>query len=242
VLTVCSVLSGLFAAFSEAPGARREGQGPGHTHAFDEMPMNPFMGLFAAMSGGQHGDFVYSQEALDRIITQLMEQTASSNAPGPAPQDAIDALPKPKITEEMLGAEGRAECSICMDEVNIGEEVTQLPCKHWFHPMCVEAWLHEHDTCPHCRQGIAKHENEGNTATGGSAPSSGSDPTASMPGAFGVVGDGSLNNPFVVPGTVPPSADPNTNASQTQGGAAEGSSGGGIGDRWRRGWSDAPSE
>jgi E3 ubiquitin-protein ligase RNF115/126 len=204
------------------------------------MPMNPLMGLFASLSGGQHGDFVYSQEALDRIVTQLMEQTASSNAPGPAPQEAIDALPKRKITIEMLGAEGRAECSICMDDVNVGEEVTELPCKHWFHHACVEAWLHEHDTCPHCRQSIAKRDE--NTAAGGNAPSARADPTSSMPGAFDATGEGTSNNPFVVPGNVSPSVTANfdRNTSQTQGGAAEGSSGGGIGERFRRGWSGPP--
>jgi E3 ubiquitin-protein ligase RNF115/126 len=202
------------------------------------MPMNPLMGLFAAMSGGQHGDFVYSQEALDRIISQLMEQTATSNAPGPAPQEAIDSLPKKTITAEMLGAEGRAECSICMDEVNIGEEVTELPCKHWFHHPCVAAWLTEHDTCPHCRKGIAKpRENAGNPAAGGDATSSRADPTSSMPGAFG-----NSNNPFIVPGAFPPSANTETNSSntQTQGDVLEDSNGGGIGERFRRGWSGPP--
>ncbi|KAF2684066.1 hypothetical protein K458DRAFT_367492 [Lentithecium fluviatile CBS 122367] len=238
-----NVISGLFAAFGEPPGGRPGG--PDHNNDFDGMPMNPLLGFFAAMSGGQHGDFVYSQEALDRIISQLMEQTATSNAPGPASQEAIDALPKRKVTEEMLGAEGRAECSICMDEVNIGEEVTVLPCKHWFHHPCVSAWLNEHDTCPHCRKGITKHdENAGNTAAGGTASSSTSaaDPVANMPGAFGVTGEGTPSNPYIVPGTVPPSVatDPNTNTAQSQEGATESSSGGGITERLRRGWSSGP--
>lgn len=207
------------------------------------MPVNPLIGLFAAMSGGQHGDFVYSQEALDRIISQLMEQTATSNAPGPASQDDINALPRKKVTEEMLGAEGRAECSICMDEVNIGEEVTELPCKHWFHHQCVAAWLCEHNTCPHCRKGIGPDQASGNASSAGNATSSGADPTSSMPGAFssGITGAGTVDNPFIVPGTVPPSVtnDPNSNAnnsSHAQGGTHDGSSsGGGLGERIRRG-------
>lgn len=101
------------------------------------------------------GDAVYSQEALDRIISTLMEQHPTSNAPGPASQEAIDSLPKKKVDEKMLGAEGKAECSVCMDDVALGDEVVVLPCKHWFHEQCATAWLKEHNTCPICRTGIS---------------------------------------------------------------------------------------
>lgn len=131
---------------------------------------------------GQVGDAVYSQEALDRIITQLMEHNSSSNAPGPAPQSEIESLPRKEVSIEMLGPEGRAECSICMEEVNIGEEVAELPCHHWFHHPCIAAWLGEHDTCPHCRKGISKEPpNSGNSSN---PPGSGANPRP-MPGAFG---------------------------------------------------------
>ena len=56
----------------------------------------------------------------------------------------------------MLGDDGKAECSICMDRVDLGTEVTVLPCNHWFHETCVKSWLSEHDTCPHCRRGISQ--------------------------------------------------------------------------------------
>ncbi|KAH8754799.1 hypothetical protein F5883DRAFT_572427 [Diaporthe sp. PMI_573] len=35
-----------------------------------------------------------------------------------------------------------------------GEEVTVLPCKHWFHGECVVSWLKMHNTCPICRASI----------------------------------------------------------------------------------------
>ncbi|KAL8814687.1 MAG: hypothetical protein Q9223_006104, partial [Gallowayella weberi] len=113
--------------------------------------------LFASIlnpANAAHGDVVYSQEALDRIISQFMEQHNGSTAPGPASAAAIAALPKRRIDQEMLGSDGKAECSVCMDNVELGDEVTVLPCHHWFHDECVSAWLKEHDTCPHCRQGI----------------------------------------------------------------------------------------
>lgn len=105
----------------------------------------------------QHGDAVFSQEALDRVMSQLMEQNAT-NGPPPAPQEVINQLPKKKIDETMLGNDGQAECSICMDNVEIGTEVTVLPCQHWFHFECIESWLKEHDTCPHCRKPITPED------------------------------------------------------------------------------------
>lgn len=198
------------------------------------MPANPLMGLFAALSGGQHGDFVTSQEAMDRIISQLMEQTATSNAPGPASQSDIDSLPRKKVTKEMLGDDGKADCSICMDEVAPEEEVTELPCKHWFHHQCVSAWLKEHDTCPHCRKGIT-HTNENgprDASTSGNAAPSSVDPTANMPGAFGVTGEGASNNPFVLPGSSPP---PSSNNDTGSGGEAS-NGGTSVAEQVRRGW------
>jgi len=122
---------------------------------------NPLMGLHGLFAGllspalAVSGDAVYSQEALDRIISTLMEQHPTSNAPGPAPPEAIASLPKKKVDEKMLGPQGKAECSVCMDDVVLGEEVVVLPCSHWFHEVCVKVWLSEHNTCPICRTGVS---------------------------------------------------------------------------------------
>jgi hypothetical protein len=118
------------------------------------MGLNDIFSLLGMPPDGQHGDAVYSQQALDRVITQLMEQHQTGNAPPPASAEAIDSLPKRQITTEDLDEKGQADCSICMDAAEIGSEVTVLPCSHWFHKECITAWLIEHDTCPHCRQGI----------------------------------------------------------------------------------------
>ncbi|EME47706.1 hypothetical protein DOTSEDRAFT_69602 [Dothistroma septosporum NZE10] len=116
--------------------------------------------LLGMAHGGAHGDAVYSQEALDRVITQLMEQHQSGNAPGPASSEAIENLPEKQISAKDLDENGEANCSICMDSAEIGSTVTELPCHHWFHYDCIKSWLIEHDTCPHCRQGIMpKDEN-----------------------------------------------------------------------------------
>ncbi|KAI1876979.1 hypothetical protein JX265_000249 [Neoarthrinium moseri] len=112
--------------------------------------------LFAQMlgPGAVHGDAVYSQEGLDRIISQLMEQNPSSNAPPPASEETIAKLPRKKLDEQMLGPELKGECTICIDEMKLGDEAVVLPCKHWFHDECVVLWLKEHNTCPICRAPI----------------------------------------------------------------------------------------
>lgn len=129
------------------------------------------------------GDAVYSQEALDRIITNLMEANPQSNAPPPASEDAIKHLPKKKLDAEMLGPELKGECTICIDDMGVGDEVTVLPCKHWFHNDCVVLWLRQHNTCPICRAPIV----------GAAAGQPGGAASASEPGPSG-------SSPFSRPG------------------------------------------
>ena len=102
------------------------------------------------------GDAVYSQEALDRIITELMEANPQSNAAPPASEEALTKLDRRTVDAQMLGPEGKTECSICIDEVKVGDKAVFLPCKHWFHEDCVVLWLKEHNTCPVCRTPIEK--------------------------------------------------------------------------------------
>ncbi|KAG8627420.1 hypothetical protein KVT40_004903 [Elsinoe batatas] len=199
-------------------------------HGGDPMAMGgPFGPLFAGLLNPammRHGDGVYSQEALDRIISQLMEQNASGNAPGPAPAEAIASLPKREINEKDLGAEGKAECSICMDEVKLGDQVTELPCHHWFHGDCIKAWLSEHDTCPHCRQGILPKD-----GPEGSSRARNPNEAPRHDHMWGQ-GDGSQMNPYVVPES--PSRPGNRRRhSSTSGPSGRDNSNGGLFSRMR---------
>lgn len=104
-------------------------------------------------SNAVHGDAVYTQEALDRIITNLMEAHPQSNAAPPATEEGLSKLERRTVDADLL-KDGKTDCSICIDEVKIGEVATFLPCKHWFHQECVVLWLKEHNTCPVCRTPI----------------------------------------------------------------------------------------
>ncbi|XP_010251050.1 PREDICTED: probable E3 ubiquitin-protein ligase XERICO [Nelumbo nucifera] len=44
------------------------------------------------------------------------------------------------------------ECCVCLCGFQANEEVSELPCKHFFHKCCLQKWLdHNHTTCPLCR-------------------------------------------------------------------------------------------
>ncbi|XP_078431683.1 E3 ubiquitin-protein ligase RHA2B-like [Wolffia australiana] len=45
------------------------------------------------------------------------------------------------------------QCSVCLDAVNTGPRVQQLPCcRHIFHSLCLEEWFRQcKPSCPLCR-------------------------------------------------------------------------------------------
>ncbi|KAJ3019497.1 hypothetical protein HKX48_002030 [Thoreauomyces humboldtii] len=98
---------------------------------------NPLQGLFNMH--GNPGDYVFGERGLDDVISQLMEQTGQRNSPPPATEQLIASLPQIQISKSDLVE--HADCAICQDEYTESETVTALPCKHLFHPLCIEHWL-----------------------------------------------------------------------------------------------------
>lgn len=68
-----------------------------------------------------------------------MEQTSQRNAPPPAPTETMESLPKIAISR--FDIQDHGECPICQEDYQENEIVTALPCKHLFHPDCIESWL-----------------------------------------------------------------------------------------------------
>jgi hypothetical protein len=49
-------------------------------------------------------------------------------------------------------SKGRAECAVCLQELEHGDVVRVLPaCTHFFHSSCVDPWLRANASCPVCR-------------------------------------------------------------------------------------------
>ncbi|XP_038891846.1 probable E3 ubiquitin-protein ligase RHC1A isoform X2 [Benincasa hispida] len=80
----------------------------------------------------------------------------------PPANSGIEAIPRVKITGNHL--EKDLNCAICKEEFEMGGEVRELPCKHFYHSDCVVPWLRIHNTCPVCRhtvENIAAGDDEG---------------------------------------------------------------------------------
>ncbi|MED6183661.1 hypothetical protein PIB30_039780 [Stylosanthes scabra] len=44
------------------------------------------------------------------------------------------------------------ECCVCLTRFEANQEVSELPCKHFFHTTCLDKWFdNRHPTCPLCR-------------------------------------------------------------------------------------------
>ncbi|CAO3607638.1 unnamed protein product [Mucor fragilis] len=102
-------------------------------------------GAFDGGIVGNPNDYVFSQTALDNIITQLMEQNGG-HAPPPAPEQVIEALQKRPLTDKEKSQE--TDCAVCKDQFESQEQVIELPCEHIFHDDCIKPWLKLNSTCP----------------------------------------------------------------------------------------------
>ena len=37
--------------------------------------------------------------------------------------------------------DAKLQCNICMEDFQLDESVRTLPCKHFYHPVCISTWL-----------------------------------------------------------------------------------------------------
>ncbi|KAK7695041.1 hypothetical protein QCA50_002229 [Cerrena zonata] len=136
----------------------------------------PFPGMMPPGSeNGRWGDYVFNQDALDQIISQLMEN--SSSHPVPATEEIINNLPKDTLSpgSPLL----QKDCAVCKDQFQLNTDdpaeqvVVTLPCKHPFHEPCITPWLKSSGTCPVCRYELVPQPHHGgaNNTPGGSSSS-----------------------------------------------------------------------
>ncbi|KAI9570321.1 hypothetical protein HD554DRAFT_399287 [Boletus coccyginus] len=139
-------------------------------------PADPFAELLGVPPSAQWGDYVFNQEALDQILTQLAENSTAGR-PVPATDDIISELQREVLTEDSPLLE--RDCAVCKESFKLDPEdpdelvVVTLPCKHSFHEGCILPWLKSSGTCPVCRFALIAQPQQ-HPPSGSSGGSSGS--------------------------------------------------------------------
>ncbi|KAF4453588.1 E3 ubiquitin-protein ligase SDIR1 [Fusarium austroafricanum] len=95
--------------------------------------------------------------ATQRTASRLGEARPSDATPTAGGEPgAVSAATAAKASSSPEDAENgtgdHLGCSICTEDFEVGEDVRVLPCKHQYHPACVDPWLiNVSGTCPLCR-------------------------------------------------------------------------------------------
>ena len=116
-----------------------------------------------AMGGGQPPGFMHpgSIRGFGDLL-RAMHGFAAEHANGdenlaeaPLTQQQIDAM-------ETIVAKGdenngsRVSCSVCLSDIESGENMKKLPCGHCYHSPCIDTWLLRSRICPTCRHDSTK--------------------------------------------------------------------------------------
>ena len=64
------------------------------------------------------------------------------------PKEKFDKIPVEKFSRYKFIDD---KCIICQYEFKTNEMLKVLPCKHCFHPDCIEEWLKNQKACPYCK-------------------------------------------------------------------------------------------
>ena len=94
-------------------------------------------------------------------MLDLIERLGVGGHPGVRP-DQMAQMPT-RIHRRTPGGGGTGEgegeprcCSVCLCDVEDGDEVRTLPCAHEYHTRCIDRWLSEHRTCPMCKMDVTE--------------------------------------------------------------------------------------
>ncbi|XVF06545.1 hypothetical protein REPUB_Repub06bG0058300 [Reevesia pubescens] len=80
----------------------------------------------------------------DLLLQYLAENDPNRYGTPPAKKETVEAMPTVIV-------EDNVQCSVCLEEIEIGSEAKEMPCKHKFHIGCIIPWLELHSSCPVCR-------------------------------------------------------------------------------------------
>jgi hypothetical protein len=109
----------------------------------------------ASLSRGGAG----AEVAREGMRTYLQSVVASgeraAEAAGARPREGLTALEILALSWHDNMARPDAPCCICLDAMEVGQQVILLPCSHGYHKDCIQRWLARSAQCPLCKTVVA---------------------------------------------------------------------------------------
>jgi hypothetical protein len=98
---------------------------------------------------GVDGDEAARESHIMECIRARDPSYQADSEGGGSSQMRVHMLPFTATEKDCLGQDGNAqECSICMVEYEVGDELARLECLCKFHKECIVEWLGRKAECP----------------------------------------------------------------------------------------------
>ncbi|KAL0900210.1 hypothetical protein Bca101_084171 [Brassica carinata] len=141
----------------------------------------------SSVPSGSLGDY-FIGPGFEMLLQRLAENDPNSRyGTPPATKEAVESLETVRVVEGSVVQ----QCTVCLDDFEIGVEAKEMPCKHMFHSECLLPWLELHSSCPVCRYLLPAGDDDGEAKTDAETSSN-----VSMENN-GTSVDSSSNNPSV---------------------------------------------
>ncbi|CAG8432862.1 7350_t:CDS:2 [Diversispora eburnea] len=84
-----------------------------------------------------------SVKAISNAIALYASPSVETRTEGSTEESPIDLI---------ANSETRETCAICLEDFDDGDEIRELPCRHWYHVECIDPWLTtKSSSCPLCK-------------------------------------------------------------------------------------------
>mmetsp|Transcript_49485 Transcript_49485/g.115741 ORF Transcript_49485/g.115741 Transcript_49485/m.115741 type:complete len:342 (-) Transcript_49485:44-1069(-) len=106
---------------------------------------------------GQMQDFFqqqefFQQQAAAQFYQQQQQAAPQQKGPPGTSRATLANLARISVKKDDIDANESNECSMCLEELVIGQQAIRLPCDHLFHHDCgIVDWLKKSNECPVCR-------------------------------------------------------------------------------------------
>ena len=111
-----------------------------------EMMMNYLMSMLLGLRQRSELDYPNVDNMSYEELLALEERMGNVNKG--LTQETISKIPTEKYSRYKFTDD---KCIICQYEFKSNEKVKVLPCKHCFHPDCIDEWLKNQKACPYCK-------------------------------------------------------------------------------------------